>query len=204
MGGYYSAAWDSGVGSVEFEHGEEGFLRDFYGANLLHALLAFFLLLEEFALSGDVAAVAFCGHVLAHGLDGLAGDNFRSYGCLNSDVELLTRYQLLELLTHAASESDGVVDMGEGREGVDALAVEENIELDELRLTEVVDMVVEGGIAFGDALELVVEVNDDFPERHVEDKLHTVARDIFLLHELPALGEAERHNRAYIVGGGDD
>ena len=57
--------------SVELQHGEEGFLRHFDRAYLLHALLAFLLFLQKFALTRDVAAVALGGHVLAHGLDGL-------------------------------------------------------------------------------------------------------------------------------------
>ena len=56
------------------QYGEEGFLGDFDGTDLLHAFLACFLFFEELALAADVAAVAFCQHVLAQGLDGLAGD----------------------------------------------------------------------------------------------------------------------------------
>src|SRR5687768_12848604 len=43
---------------VHLEHGEEGLLRDLDPADLLHALLAFLLLLEEFLLARRVAAVA--------------------------------------------------------------------------------------------------------------------------------------------------
>src|SRR5229473_7801219 len=47
------------------EHGKKRFLRDLHLAHLLHALLAFLLLLEELALPRDVAPVAFGEHVLA-------------------------------------------------------------------------------------------------------------------------------------------
>src|SRR5262245_57699663 len=59
---------------VEVEHGEERLLRDFDRADLLHALLALLLLLEQLPLARDVAAVALGEHVLPLGLDRLAGD----------------------------------------------------------------------------------------------------------------------------------
>lgn len=94
--------------------------------------------------------------------------------------------------------------MGQGRQCVHALAVEEYVEFDELGCAEVVQVIVKRGIAFRDALELVVKVDDDLAEGHVEYHLHAVARDVFLLDKFAALAEAERHNRADIVGGGDD
>ncbi len=50
---------------AEFEDGEEGLLGDFDAADGLHALLALFLLFEQFAFAGNVAAVAFGGDVFA-------------------------------------------------------------------------------------------------------------------------------------------
>src|SRR5262245_58853005 len=52
--------------SAHLQHGEKRFLRDLHFADLLHALLAFFLFLEQLALARNVAAVAFRQHVLAH------------------------------------------------------------------------------------------------------------------------------------------
>ena len=60
---------------AELEHGEERLLGDLDAADLLHAPLALLLLLEQLALARDVAAVALGHHVLAEGLDGLAGDD---------------------------------------------------------------------------------------------------------------------------------
>lgn len=106
-------------------------MGDFDGADLLHALLAFLLLLEELALTRDVAAVALGCHVLAHGLDGLPGYDFGSDGRLDGYVKLLARYQFLEFFAHAASESHGIVGMRESRQGIYTLAVEEDVELDQ-------------------------------------------------------------------------
>ena len=80
--------------SIHFEDGEECRLRYLHVSYLAHALLAFLLFLQQFALAGDVAAVTFGGHVLADCLDGLAGDDFRSDGRLHCDVELLARDEL--------------------------------------------------------------------------------------------------------------
>src|SRR5687768_17080309 len=63
---------------VEVEHREERLLRHLHPADLLHALLALLLLLEELALPRDVAAVALREHVLATRLDRLACDHTRT------------------------------------------------------------------------------------------------------------------------------
>ena len=45
---------------LHFKEQEKRFLWDFYRADHLHLFLAFGLLFEQFALAGDIAAVAFC------------------------------------------------------------------------------------------------------------------------------------------------
>src|ERR1700733_15464494 len=49
----------------DLQYGQEGFLRNLHRADLLHALLAFLLLLQQLALARDVATVALGGDVLA-------------------------------------------------------------------------------------------------------------------------------------------
>src|SRR5215469_16089721 len=51
--------------AVDLEGGDEGFLRDLDLAELPHALLAGLLFVEQLALAGDVAAIAFGGDVFA-------------------------------------------------------------------------------------------------------------------------------------------
>src|SRR4026209_1295018 len=60
---------------IHLEDGKKGLLRYFDRAHLLHALLSLFLLLEQLALVGDVAAVAFGEHVLAQRLDARPRDD---------------------------------------------------------------------------------------------------------------------------------
>src|SRR6266487_1800217 len=82
---------------------EEGFLRDLHRADLLHPSLPLFLLLEEFPLAGDVAAVALGGHVLAERADGLARDHLGADRRLDDDFEQLPRNEILQFLGDLAT-----------------------------------------------------------------------------------------------------
>src|SRR6188472_1640472 len=57
------------------ESSHEGLRRNFDPTHHLHALLALFLPFEQLALSGDVAAIAFRQHILAHCPNSLARDH---------------------------------------------------------------------------------------------------------------------------------
>jgi hypothetical protein len=83
---------------VDLQHGEEGFLRDFHAPDLLHALLAFLLLLQQLLLARHVAAIALGQHVLAQRLDRGARDDLRADRGLDRHVEHLPRNQLAHLL----------------------------------------------------------------------------------------------------------
>src|ERR1700744_4177177 len=85
---------------IHLQRGDEGFLRDVDLAELAHLLLALFLLVEELALAGDVAAVAFGGDVFPERRDGLAGDDLAADGRLDRDLEEMARDQLFQLLAH--------------------------------------------------------------------------------------------------------
>src|SRR5258708_8263430 len=60
---------------IHLQGGDKRFLRDVDLAELAHLLLAGFLLLEQLALAGGVAAVALGGDVLAQRPDRLPGDD---------------------------------------------------------------------------------------------------------------------------------
>jgi hypothetical protein len=80
-----------------FQHLDEGVLGDVDFAEGFHFGFPFFLLLEELALSGDVAAVAFGGDVFAHGGDRFARDVVTSNGGLDGDDEHLGGDDVLKL-----------------------------------------------------------------------------------------------------------
>ena len=67
--------------------GEESFLGDRDAAELLHAGLAFFLLVQEFQVTSKVPSMELGVHVLTVGLDGFAGDNLATNGDLNRDFK---------------------------------------------------------------------------------------------------------------------
>src|SRR6266511_4430515 len=87
----------------KLKDGQEGLLRHLHPTDLLHALLAGLLLLEQLALAGDVAAVALGDHVLAHRLDRLAGDDLRADRRLDRHLELLARDLLAQPLGERAA-----------------------------------------------------------------------------------------------------
>src|SRR5271165_3276456 len=79
------------------QHCQECLLRDINSADTLHALLAFLLLFQEFALATEITAIAFCDNVLAESSHSFASDNLRPEGRLNGDFEHLARHKLSHL-----------------------------------------------------------------------------------------------------------
>ena len=53
---------------LRLQHLDERFLRNVDLADAFHPLFTFFLFLEQLAFAGDIAAVAFRGHVFAQAL----------------------------------------------------------------------------------------------------------------------------------------
>ncbi len=183
---------------AERKHGEERLLRHFDRADALHALLSFFLLFEEFAFAGDVTAVALGEHVLAHGFHGGSADNLSADGSLDGDVELLARNEVLELHADGVRVGVRLVAVDNDGEGVDRVAVQEDVEFDEVVALVFARRVVEACVAAAQGLEAVVEVEHDFGKRKVvfEDDLRLV--DVFHGLERAALFFAKRHHGADI------
>src|SRR4051812_38909286 len=75
--------------AFDLQDGEERLLWDLDAADLLHALLAGLLLLQQLPLARDVAAVALGEHVLAQRLHALARDDVGADRGLHRDVEHL-------------------------------------------------------------------------------------------------------------------
>ena len=95
----------------------------------LHTLLAFLLLLQQLALTGDITAVALGKHVLAKSLNVLAGNDARTHCSLDRDFELLTRDQFLQALRHPQTVGIGLVLVDNRTEGIHAVTVEQNVDL---------------------------------------------------------------------------
>ena len=149
------------------------------------------MFLEQLALTADIASVTLGRHILANGLHRLAGDDLGADGGLNRYIELLARNQFLELLAHLAADIIGMIDVSQRRQRIDRLAVEQNVELRELAGLISRLVVVERRIAARYALELVVKIEHDFGQRHIEIDLDAVLRDIYLIEQRASLVDAQ-------------
>ena len=178
--------------------------RDLDPADHLHPLLALLLLLEQLALAGDVAAVALGEHVLADGADGLAGDDPGADGGLDRHLELLPRDQLLELAGHHHAVGVRLVLVHDRGERVDRLALQQDVDLDQVGGLLAGGLVVERGVALGARLQLVEEVEDDLGERQRVAHLDPVLGEVVHAEQGAALGLAELHDRADVVARRED
>src|SRR5213596_2279221 len=185
---------------VNLQDRQERLLWDLDRSHLLHALLSFFLLLEQLALARHVAPIALGGDVLAQRADRLAGDHFGPDRGLDHDLEQLARDQLFQLLGDLLAPLVRFVTMDDDRERVHRVAVEQYVELDEVSRAVLEELVVERRIATGDRLQLVVEVEDDLGEREFQAELD--ARRVHVMHALvhaaPLL--AQLHDAADVLG----
>src|SRR5581483_783331 len=103
----WSCAPNDEKSTIHLQGSDEGLLRDVDLAELPHLLLAFLLLLQKFSFTGDVAAVALRGDVLAQRAHGLARDHLAADRRLDRNLEHVRRDQLLHLLDHGAAAPFG-------------------------------------------------------------------------------------------------
>src|SRR5450755_579295 len=132
---------------THLQYGQERLLRNFDASHRFHTLLACLLLFEQLFLARDVAAVAFGKYVLAHRLDRFAGDDLRADGRLDRHVEHLPRDQRTHLRHHLAAAVLRNRAMDHHRQRVDALAVDQDVELDHVGCAELLEFVIERRIA---------------------------------------------------------
>src|SRR5688572_886293 len=187
------------LGLIELQDGEECLLGNLHAADLLHPLLPLLLLLEELALARDVAAVALGDHVLAHRLDGLAGDDLRADRGLDRHLELLARDLLPQALGEHAAGGIGLVPVDDHRERVHLVAGEQDVELHEVALAHPDQLVVERGVAPRARLQLVEEVEHDLGERQVVVDLHALLGEERHVHVGAAALLAELHDGAHVL-----
>src|SRR5213079_3235527 len=107
---------------LDLQDGEERLLWNLYATNLLHALLARLLLLEQLPLARHVAAVALRQHVLAQRLHVLARDDIASDRSLHRDVEHLPRDEAAHARDQIPATVSGILAMDDERERVHLVA----------------------------------------------------------------------------------
>src|SRR5208337_1806933 len=109
------------------------FLGNIDAAHALHALFAFFLLLQQLALAADVAAVALGDHILTNGRDILASDDARADGGLEGDLEHLAGNQFAHASAEGTPAREGGVAVTNEAERVHGLTGDQEIHLDQVR-----------------------------------------------------------------------
>lgn len=186
------------------EDADEGVLGDADFAEGFHLGFALLLLLEEFALSGDVTAVTFGGDVLAHGRDGFPGDDLSADGGLNGDDEHLGGDDVFEFLGEVAAVGGGFVGVDDGGEGFDRFAGDEHVHLDHLLRAVAGVLVVHGAVAASHGFELIVEVDEDFGEGDGAGEHDATIIDGLGILEDAALVHEELHDVADEFGGDHD
>ncbi len=162
------------------------------------------MLFEEFPFTGDVSTITLGGYVFTHGGERLAGNYLGTDGRLNGDHELLTGQELAELLTHAPAYVLRFGAVNEGGEGINVFAVELDVHPYQICILVVFRLVIEAGVAPADGLEAVVKVEYDFGQRQLEVKLYALRAEVGLLGQHSPLLDAEVHDRADVIGGGND
>ena len=187
-----------------FQYGKEGRLWQLHVSHHLHPLLSFLLLFQKLALAGDVAAVALGQHVLAQGVHRLTGDNLASDGTLDGNLELLAGNLLLQLGTDMAGTVIGVPLEGELGQCIHRLAIDEDVNLYQLRGLVADEVIVKGGIATAVAFEPVVEVEEHLRQGHLVGDFHPLLVQILHVGLDTTLFRAQGHDGPQIGGGGDD
>src|SRR5579871_3094685 len=86
---------------LQFERGDERLLRHLDPPDLLHALLSFFLALEQFPFASDVAAVTLRQHVFTLRFDRFPRDDPSTDRRLDRNVEELAGNELAQLRRNA-------------------------------------------------------------------------------------------------------
>ena len=97
-----------------------------------------------------------------------------------------------------------LVAVGDQREGVDRLSVYQDVELDQVSSTVTLELVIERSVTLRPRLELVVEVDDQLGQRHVEHQAHAILVQVVHLDQLAAALSCQLHDRADEAGGGQD
>ena len=96
------------------------------------------------------------------------------------------RDQLLQLLDQRLALAVGVRAVDDEAQRVDWLAADEDVELDEVARPVADVRVVEAGVPARSALQLVVEVDDQLAERHLEVEVHPLRVEVLHVLELAA------------------
>lgn len=193
---------ESVVVAVELQHGGKGLTGQGDAAELAHLLFALLLLFQQLLLAGDIAAVALGQHVLAHGLDGLTGDDLAADGGLHRDLEQGAGNVIPQLFADAAALGVGVVPEHDHGECVHRVTIQQEVQLDQIALAVLLELVVVAGVTAAAALDGIEEVVDDLAQRQGVVQVHADIIQILHVDEHAALLLAQIHQGTHVIVGG--
>ena len=110
----------------------------------------------------------------------------------------------LSFSTSSAAGLLRAIAVDDEREGVDRLAGDQHVELDQARLAIADLLVVHARIALRAALQLVVEVDDDLGQRQLEGEQHALRIEVLHRLEGAAAVGGQLDERADVRARGDD
>ena len=138
-----------------------------------HLRLSFFLLLQKLALTGNIPAVALGGNVLSKRRDCGSRNDLAPDGPLYGNLELMPRDFLLEAVANLNPPFPGPLLENYERQRIHLLAVDQDIQFDQVAVPILDQIIIEGTIPLRDRLQFVVKIEDDLGQRHIEDDLDT-------------------------------
>src|SRR5664279_3334235 len=190
------------------ENRQKGLLRDVHAAYPLHALLAFLLLFQQFALAADIAAITLGNNVLTQGSNCLARDHLGPYSCLDRHLKHLPRNQLPHLGNQRSPSIIGKVAMHDDGKSIYGIARNQNVELHHRRLPAPGDVIIQRSVATGNGLQPVVEVEYDLVQWQLVIQHYPRRADVFEAFLFAALVFHQPQNTSdvFLVGqdGGQD
>src|SRR5207244_1959028 len=110
------------------------------------------------------------GHILLQRTDRFASEDLIADGRLDRHFEHLTRNILLHLLSYLSASERRFIAVDNKRQGIHALAVQQDIDFHQLGWLVADDLIVERCIALCLGLQSVIEVEHDLAERHLVNK----------------------------------
>src|SRR5262245_30714437 len=185
---------------VRFEHREERFLRNLDLANLLHAFLALGPFRPQLAFARDVAAIAFGRDILAHGGDRFAGDDAAADRGLQGNFEKMLVNLAAKFSHQLAAALVCIRPVHDDRQRIDALAVHENIQPNQLGRAEAQQFVIHRAVTVRHGLQLIVKVVNHFRQGHFVGQHDARRAEILLAQEDATAIGAHLHQVAHILG----
>src|SRR5690606_9731698 len=100
---------------------------------------------EQLLFAGHITTVTFRGDVLAQRLDGGTGNDLPTQRGLNRDVEHLPGDELFHALGQLGAPASRLITVHDGGQGVDPVAVDQDVEPNQWRSHKPLEVIVERG-----------------------------------------------------------